>query len=69
MLLQAAGGSLKDAQAQLGHSKASTTLDIYTNHLPDSQRQAVENLGILAANGSELASQAAAGSSLALKIQ
>ena len=29
-LLQAAGGTLKDAQAQLGHSKLSTTLEIYT---------------------------------------
>ena len=29
-LFQAVGGSLRDAQAQLGHSKMSTTLEIYT---------------------------------------
>jgi len=30
--------------AQLGHSKLSTTLDIYTLPLPAHQREAVENL-------------------------
>ena len=43
-MLQAAGGSIKDAQAQLGHTKLSTTLEIYTFPLPDHQREAVENL-------------------------
>jgi integrase len=43
-LLQVAGGSLKDAQAQLGHTKLSTTLEIYTVPIPAHQRAAVENL-------------------------
>ena len=33
-LLQLAGGTLKDAQAQLGHTKLSTTLEIYTLPVP-----------------------------------
>src|SRR5713101_6282415 len=36
-LLQHAGGSLRDAQAQLGHSKLSTTLEIYTIPIPAHQ--------------------------------
>lgn len=51
-LFQAAGGSLKEAQAQLGHSKMSTTLDIYTVALPASQRAAVERLSTLASGNS-----------------
>jgi hypothetical protein len=42
--LQSAGGSLKDAQAQLGHSKLSTTLEIYTVPILSQQRAAVEKL-------------------------
>ena len=36
--------SLKDAQAQLGHSKMSTTVEIYTFPVRDHQRTAVESL-------------------------
>ena len=36
-LFQFAGGSLRDAQAQLGHSKMSTTLEIYTLPIPAQQ--------------------------------
>jgi integrase len=53
-LLQAAGGSLKDASAQLGHSKLSTTHEIYTQPLPAHQRAAVEKLAQLVTNGDEL---------------
>jgi integrase len=53
-LLQAAGGSLKDASAQLGHSKLSTTHEIYTLPLPAHQRAAVEKLAHLVTNGDEL---------------
>ena len=53
-LLQAAGGSLKDAQAQLGHSKLSTTLEIYTIPIPAHQRAAVEKLSDLLTNVDEL---------------
>ena len=53
-LLQLAGGSLKDAQAQLGHSKLSTTLEIYTIPLPAHQREAVNKLSQLVTNGDEL---------------
>jgi integrase len=54
-LFQHAGGTLKDAQAQLGHSKMSTTLELYTISIPQAQRQAVENLSDLVTNGDELA--------------
>ncbi len=58
-LLQAAGASLRDAQAQLGHSRMSTTLEVwelqwwedyleedgsYTLPIPEHLRLAVENL-------------------------
>jgi integrase len=49
-LFQFAGGSLRDAQAQLGHSKMSTTLEIYTLPLPEQQRATVEKLSVLMAN-------------------
>ena len=52
-MLQAAGGSIKDAQAQLGHTKLSTTLEIYTFPVPDHQRTAVENLARMVTNGDE----------------
>ncbi len=52
-LLQLAGGSLKDVQAQLGHTKLSTTNDIYIQPLPAHQRAAVENLAQLVTNGDE----------------
>ncbi len=53
-LLQHAGATLKEAQAQLGHSKMSTTLEIYTISIPAAQRKAVENLSDLVTNGDEL---------------
>jgi hypothetical protein len=34
-LFQFAGGSLRDAQAQLGHSKMCTTLEVYTLPIPE----------------------------------
>jgi integrase len=54
-LFQLAGGTLREAQAQLGHSKMSTTLEIYTISIPQAQRKAVENLSVLVTNGDELA--------------
>jgi integrase len=53
-LFQVAGGSLKEAQSQMGHSKLSTTFEIYTVPLPEHQREAVENLARLVTNGDEL---------------
>jgi integrase len=52
-LLQLAGGSLKDAQAQLGHTRLSTTLEIYTIPLPAHQREAVAKLSQLVTNSDE----------------
>jgi integrase len=52
-LLQVAGASLKDAQTQLGHSKMSTTLEVYTVPIPAHLRVAVENLSQLVTNGDE----------------
>jgi integrase len=49
-LFQVVGGSLRDAQAQLGHSKMSTTLEIYTLPIPEQQRMTVEKLSVLMAN-------------------
>ena len=57
-LLQAAGGSLKDAQAQLGHTQLSTTFEIYTLPIPAHQREAVENLSRMVTNGDEFAQNA-----------
>jgi hypothetical protein len=51
--VQMAGGTIRDAQAQLGHTKLSTTLEIYTLPVPGHQRAAVENLAQLVTNGDE----------------
>ena len=40
--LKLAGADVKDAQALMRHSRASTTLDIYQQHVPESQRRVVE---------------------------
>jgi integrase len=45
--LKMAGADVKDAQALMRHSRASTTLDIYQQFVPESQRKVVENLGRL----------------------
>ncbi len=45
--LKMAGADIKDAQAQLRHSRASTTLDIYQQFIPASQRQVVDRLTTL----------------------
>ena len=37
---------MKDAQAQMRHSRASTTLDIYRQFVPESQRLAVDRLTV-----------------------
>lgn len=68
-LLQLAGGSAKDAQAQLGHTKMSTTMDIYTVPLPAHQRQAVEQLSQLVTNGDEFGQKPGKLASLSTKIQ
>ena len=46
-LFQVVGGSLRDAQAQLGHSDAATTLEAYTLPIPAHQRETVEKLSRL----------------------
>lgn len=45
--LKLAGADVKDAQALMRHSRASTTLDIYQQFVPESQRKVVDNLGRL----------------------
>jgi len=42
--LKLVGADAKDAQAQMRHSRASTTLDIYQQCVPESQRRVVERL-------------------------
>jgi integrase len=42
--LKMVGADVKDAQAQMRHSRASTTLDIYQQFVPESQKKAVAKL-------------------------
>jgi hypothetical protein len=42
--LKIAGADVKDAQAQMMHSRSSTTLDIYQQFVPESQQRAVVKL-------------------------
>lgn len=42
--LKLAGADVKDAQAQMRHSRATTTLEIDQQFIPDSQRRAVNKL-------------------------
>src|SRR5258705_13895962 len=44
VLVQASGASLRDAQVQLGHSKMSTRLEVYTLPIPAHLRKTVQNL-------------------------
>lgn len=46
--LKLAGADVKDAQAQMRHSRASTTLDIYQQFVPASQKRAVDRLSTMA---------------------
>jgi len=45
--LKLAGADPKDAQGQLRHSRMSTTMDIYTQFVPESQRRVVDRLNSL----------------------
>jgi len=45
--LKMVGADVKDAQAQLRHSRASTTLDIYQQFFSESQERAVARLSQL----------------------
>ena len=59
-LLGESGGSIKTAQALLGHSDVETTLNIYTHAIPDSQRVAVERVAaILDPNGLKIGNASA----------
>ena len=47
-MLSEVGGSLKTAQALLGHADLETTLNTYMHAIPDSQRRAVDRVaGVL----------------------
>ena len=39
-----AGANPKDVQGQMRHSRISTTMDVYAQHVPDSQRRAVAKM-------------------------
>jgi len=45
--LKMAGAGVKDTQAQMRHSRSSTTLDIYQQFVPESQQRAVDRLSRL----------------------
>jgi integrase len=49
--LKMAGADPKDAQAQMRHSRVTTTLEIYQQFIPESQRRAVNKLSELVAMG------------------
>jgi len=49
--LKMSGADVKDAQALMRHSRASTTLDIYQQFVPESQRRAVDRLMQLSGTG------------------
>ena len=59
MGLKEDGADIKDAQALMRHSRASTTLDVYQQFVPESQRRVVERLGrrrqLAVANSRQLA--------------
>jgi integrase len=45
--LKLAGADVKDAQAQMRHSRVTTTLEIYQQFIPASQRKVVDRLNEL----------------------
>lgn len=47
--LKLAGADVKDAQGKMRHSRASTTMDVYQQLVPESQRQLVDRLDRLSA--------------------
>lgn len=49
--LKMAGADVKDAQAQMRHSRATTTLEIYQQFIPESQRRVVNKLMDLTGTG------------------
>jgi integrase len=49
--LKLAGADVKDAQAQMRHSRATTTLEIYQQFIPESQRRVVNKLMDLTGTG------------------
>jgi integrase len=49
--LKLAGADIKDAQGLMRHSRATTTLDVYQQFVPESQRRVVERLGELCGSG------------------
>jgi integrase len=49
--LKLAGADIKDAQAQMRHSRVTTTLEIYQQFVPESQRRAVQKLHELTGTG------------------
>jgi len=68
-LLQLAGRSAKDAQAQLGHPQITKPLGIYTLPVPAHQRAAVEKLSGLVTNGNEFAIGAGSTKTEAVTLQ
>jgi integrase len=44
-----AGANPKDVQGMMRHSRISTTLDVYAQFVPDSQRRAIEKTSKMAA--------------------
>ena len=49
--LKLAGADVKDAQAQMRHSRVATTLEIYQQFVPASQRKAIDRLNDLTVTG------------------
>jgi len=49
--LKLAGADVKDAQAQMRHSRATTTLEVYQQFIPETQRRVVNRLTQLTGAG------------------
>ncbi|HLW82567.1 MAG TPA: tyrosine-type recombinase/integrase [Candidatus Acidoferrales bacterium] len=60
-LLVESGESVKTAQSLLGHSDLETTLNVYAHAIPDSQRRAVERIGVLLSDALRSASASESG--------
>jgi len=47
LALKLAGADVKDAQAQMRHARVTTTLEIYQQLIPESQRAVVNKLSVV----------------------
>jgi integrase len=56
--MAAAGADLKSVQAQMRHSRISTTMDIYAQYVPEAQQRAIDKMMTMATSQQNEARQA-----------